>query len=122
MARSTDDKFLHDWVVRSLIKKYSRLYTEININSGDERNFELNGKYPDAVFMNYGQIMQIVEVETTETISEDRVDYWKCMSELGAQLVVLVPKESQGVMRDICWNSGLSAKVKIGTFDVNIVI
>lgn len=120
MAQSTDDKFLHDWVIRNLTNKYSKLYTEINVNPGDEKNFEFNGKYPDAVFVNYGQVMQIVEVETGETVNEARIDYWKEMSDLGAQLVVLVPKQSQSIMRDLCWNSGLSAKVKIGTYDVEI--
>ena len=120
MAQSTDNKFLHDWVIRNLTDKYKKLFTEINVNPGEEKNFEFNGKYPDAVFINYGQVMQIVEVETEDNINEERVGYWKEMSELGAQLVILVPKESAKRMRDICFDSGLVAKVKIGTYDVEI--
>lgn len=122
MADSTDNNFLHDWVIRTMAEKYEKLFTEININLGEEKNFEFNGKYPDAVFINYGQVMQIVEVETEDQVNEDRVDYWKEMSELGAQLVILVPKNSAKEMRDISFNSGLAAKVKIGTFDVDITI
>jgi hypothetical protein len=44
------------------------------------------------------------------------------MSDLGAQLVILVPKESEKKMRNISFDSGLAAKVKIGTFDVVIKI
>ena len=122
MADSTDSKFLHDWVIRSISEKYSRLYTEIKINPGEEQNFEFKGTYPDAVFINYEQVIQIVEVETAEDVNKDRVDHWKKMSELGAQLLILVPKSSEKEMRNISFDSGLAAKVKIGTFDVDIKI
>lgn len=122
MADSTDNQFLHDWVIRTIAKKYSKLYTEININPGEEKIFEFNGSYPDAVFVNYGQVIQIVEVETVDTVNDDRLEHWKEFSELGAQLVVIVPKESEKKMRDLCWNSGLVAKVKIGSFDVDLKI
>jgi hypothetical protein len=44
------------------------------------------------------------------------------MSELGVKLSLLVPKEMQKAARDICWKSGLVAKVNIGSFDVNLNI
>ncbi len=122
MADSTDNNFLHDWVIRAIAEKYSKLYTEININPGEEKIFEFNGSYPDAVFVNYGQVIQIVEVETVDTVNDDRLEHWKEFSELGAQLVVIVPKESEKKMRDLCWNSGLIAKVKIGSFNVDLKI
>ncbi len=122
MADSTDSNFLHDWVIRSISEKYSRLYTKININPGEEQNFEFNGTYPDVVFINYEQVTQIVEVEMADNINEDRIEHWKKMSDLGAQLVILVPKESEKKMRNISFDSGLAAKVKIGTFDVDIKI
>ena len=98
------------------------MFTEININPGEEQNFEFGGKYPDAVFINYGQVMQIVEVETSDTVNSERTEYWKEMAGLGAQLVVLVPKESEKLMRDRSFDSGLAAKVKIGTYGVDIKI
>ena len=122
MADSTDSSFLHDWVIRSISEKYSRLYTEIQINPGDEKNYEYNGTYPDAVFINYDQVIQIVEVETAEEVNKDRVEHWKNMSELGAQLLILVPKSSEKEIRNLSFDSGLAAKVKIGTFDVDIKI
>ena len=122
MADSTDSRFLHDWVIRSISDKYSRLYTEIKINPGDEQNYEFNGTYPDAVFINYEQVIQIVEVETAEDVNSGRVEHWKKMSDLGAQLLILVPKSSEKEMRNISFDSGLAAKVKIGTFDVDIKI
>ena len=43
-------------------------------------------------------------------------------SELGAKLSLLVPKNMQNAARDICWKSGLVAKVNIGSFDVNLTL
>jgi len=122
MARSTDEQFLHDWVIRKVQEKYSRLYSEVHINPGDEKNYEYNGSYPDIVVINYGQTVQIVEVETRETINNERAAKWKNLSELGVKLSLLVPKEMQNAARDICWKSGLVAKVNIGSFDVNLNI
>jgi len=122
MADLTDSNFLHDWVVRTIAAKYSRIYTDIKINPGEEQNFEFNGTYPDVVFINYEQVTQILEIETSDNVNEERIEHWKKMSELGAQLVILVPKESEKKMRNLSFDSGLAAKVKIGTFDVDIKI
>ena len=122
MERSTDEQFLHDWVIRKVREKYSRLYSEVHINPGPEKKFEHGGKNPDAVLVNYGLVVQIVEVETRETINNGRVGKWKELSELGVKLSLLVPKDMQGIARDICWKNGLAAKVNIGSFDVQLNI
>ena len=122
MARSTDEQFLHDWVIRKVSEKYSREYSKVHINPGDEQNYEYNGAYPDIVFENYEQIVMIAEVETKETINEERAEKWKELSELGAKLSLLVPKKMQNAARDICWKSGLVAKVNIGSFDVELKV
>ncbi len=122
MARSADEQFLHDWVIRKVHEKYSRQYSKVHINPGEEKNYEFGGAYPDIIFENYGQIVQVVEVETKETINEERAKKWKSLSELGAKLHLLVPQNMQNAARDICWKSGLMAKVKIGSFDVNLNI
>ncbi|MCL4243632.1 MAG: hypothetical protein KJ002_00630 [Candidatus Dadabacteria bacterium] len=122
MARSTDEQFLHDWVIRKIREKYGRLYSEVRINPGDEKTHEYKGKYPDAILVNYGQVVQIVEVETAETIEPGRISKWKELSELGVKLTLLVPKEQQNAARDLCWKNGLAAKVNLGSFEVNLNI
>lgn len=122
MARSVDEQFLHDWVIRMVKEKYSRLYSEVHVNPGEEKNYEYKGHYPDAVLVNYGQVVQIVEVETAETINPARAPKWKEMSGLGVKLTLLVPKERQPAARDICWKEGLSAKVNLGSFEVSLNI
>lgn len=122
MERSKDEQFLHDWVIRKLEERYSRQFSNVHINPGAEKNFEHEGHYPDAVLENYGQVVQIVEVETKETINENRVPKWKELSELGVKLSLLVPKDMQGKARDLCFKNGLAAKVNIGSFDVELKI
>ena len=122
MLRSRDEQLLHDWVIRKIKDKYSRLYKEVHTNPGDEKGFEFKGHYPDVVFVNYGQVVLIAEVETEETINQEEVEEWKQLSSLGVQLVLLVPKEMQSAARDICWKSGIAARVKIGFFDVMLNI
>ena len=122
MARSTDEQFLHDWVIRKVHEKYSRQYSKVHINPGEEKNYEFKGAHPDIIFENYDQIVQIVEVETKETITEERAVKWKKLSEIGVKLSLLVPKDMQNAARDICWKAGLVAKVNIGSFDVNLNI
>ncbi|MEQ9619414.1 MAG: hypothetical protein RIG61_09605 [Deltaproteobacteria bacterium] len=122
MARSTDEQFLHDWVIRKVHEKYSRLFSEVQVNPGEERNFAYKEMYPDAIIINYGQVVQIVEVETRETINADRVAKWKELSGLGVKFSLLVPREFQGDARDICWKNGLAAKVNIGNFEVMLNI
>ncbi len=46
MDRTADEQFLHDWVIRKLQEKYSRIYKEVHINPGDEQNYEVKDIIP----------------------------------------------------------------------------
>ncbi len=120
MGRTPDEQFLHDWVIRSLKAQFGREYQEVHINPGDEKNYELKGHYPDAVFENYGQVVMVIEVETAETVNEDEAKQWKEFSKLGAKLSVLVPKELHKNAMDICWKNGLAGKINIGSYQVEM--
>ncbi len=120
MVRSANEQILHDWVIRTIQARYSRNYSEVNINPSDEKNYEFKGNFPDAVFINYGQVVQIIEVETNHTVIQDSVEKWRGLSDLGAKLVLLVPKDVQNIARDLCWKDGLAAKIKIASFDFQL--
>jgi len=122
MARSKDEQFLHDWVIRKIKEKNRRIYSEVNINPADEQNFDINGKYPDVVLVNHGQVVNVIEVDTKETVSEDSIEKWKALSQLGVKLTLIVPKEDQNKARDLVWKNGLVAKVDIKFFDVQLNI
>ena len=103
-------------------QKYSSAYNEISTNPGEERVCEFEGFFPDVLLGSYGQVVQIIEVETEATIDEERSGYWKALSELSVQLILLVPATSKARVTDLCWKCGLAGKVKIGTFEVSIRI
>jgi len=120
MARSKDEQFLHDWVIRKIKEKNRRIYSEVNINPADEQNFDINGKYPDVVLVNHGQVVSVIEVDTKESVDEQSTGKWKALSELGVKLTLIVPKEEQKKARDLVWKNGLVAKVDIKFFDVQL--
>ena len=122
MARSKDEQFLHDWVIRKIKEKNRRIYSEVNINPADEQNFDINGKYPDVVLVNHGQVVSVIEVDTKESVDEESTGKWKALSELGVKLTLIVPKEEQKKARDLVWKNGLVAKVDIKFFDVQLNI
>jgi len=122
MARSKDEQFLHDWVIRKIKEKNRRIYSEVNINPADEQNFDINGKYPDVVLVNHGQVVSVIEVDTKESVDEQSTEKWKALSELGVKLTLIVPKEEQKKARDLVWENGLVAKVDIKFFDVELNI
>ncbi len=43
MARSTDEQFLHDWVIRKVQEKYSKLYSEVHVNPGGDKIMNIMG-------------------------------------------------------------------------------
>ena len=122
MARSKDEQFLHDWVIRKIKEKNRRIYSEVNINPADEQNFDINGKYPDVVLVNHGQVVSVLEVDTKESVDDQSTGKWKALSELGVKLTLIVPKEEQKKARDLVWENGLVAKVDIKFFDVELNI
>lgn len=122
MKIPSEQKFMHDWVIKQVERNYSSLYKEIRTNPGEEQLCEFEGFFPDIILGSYGQVVQIIEVETEATIDEERNEYWKELSELSAQLVLLVPVKSKTHVTDICWKCGLAGKVNIGTFEISIRI
>lgn len=120
MKIPSEQKLIHDWVIGQVEQKYSSLYNEIRTNPGEEQLFEFEGFFPDIILGSYGQVIQIIEVETEATINEKRSEYWKDLSALSAQLVLLVPAKLKTQVTDLCWKCGLAGKVNIGTFEISI--
>ncbi|MBN2466919.1 MAG: hypothetical protein JXD19_02110, partial [Deltaproteobacteria bacterium] len=111
--RAVDEQLLHDLVVNEVQTKYSRIHKEVYVNSGEAKNREVKGTYPDIVFGGYGQITQIIEVETENTLTTERAAYWEQLAATGVQCTLLVPKKCQRLVTDLIWKTGLMAKVKV---------
>ena len=116
--QTMNEQFLHDLIIYEVKTKYSKIHKEVHVNPGEEKNFEVQGLYPDLVFGGYGQIIQIIEVETANNLNKGRISYWEKLASTGTQCTILVAKKHQRILTDLLWKTGLMAKVKVATFDI----
>jgi hypothetical protein len=116
--RALSEELLSDLVIDLVYAKYSRIHKEVHINPGEEKNFEVQGLYPHIVFGGYGQIVQIIEVETESNLNKERASRWEQLAETGVPFTVLVAKKHQRLLTDLLWKTGLMAKVKVATYDI----
>jgi hypothetical protein len=113
-----DEQLLHDLIIHHVKAKYSEIHKEVHTNPGEEKNFEVQGFYPDIAFGGYGQITQIIEVETENNLHKERVPYWESLARSGKQVTILVAKRHQRTLTDLLWKTGLMGKFKVATFDI----
>ena len=116
--QTLSDELLNDLVIHLVHAKYSRIHKEVHINPGEEKNFEVQGLYPDIVFGGYGQVIQIIEVETEGNLNKERAARWEQFAKVGVPFTILVAKKDQRLLTDLLWKTGLMAKVKVATYDV----
>ena len=116
--QSLSEELLSDLVIHLVYAKYSRIHKEVHINPGEEKNFEVQGLYPDIVFGGYGQIIQIIEVETESNLNKERASRWEDLANTGIPFTILVAKKHQRLLTDLLWKTGLMAKVKVATYDI----
>lgn len=115
---SVSEQMLHDLIIHAVEEKYSMIHKSVYINPGQEKNFDIQGIYPDIVFGGYGQIVQIIEVETESSLTKDRTAHWEKLAGLGVPFTILVAKKHQRTVTDLLWKSGLMAKARVATFDI----
>ncbi len=109
---------IHEIILEHLKKRLSREYKEIGINKLGEKNGEYKGHYPDMILGNHGMVLALLEVETTESISEKEAERWKALSDLGAKLILMVPKDLRVKVTELLWAKGLMGRVSIGTYEI----
>ncbi|KJR41780.1 hypothetical protein MCHI_002323 [Candidatus Magnetoovum chiemensis] len=112
----------HNWVISQLKAKLSRDYSNIAVNFDNQQNNEFEGKYPDMILSSHGLVMAIVEVETESTITKQKAQQWKEMSNLGAKLIIMVPQNSKAKIMDILFNAGIAQNVSIGSYEFKITM
>jgi len=112
------EQLMHDLIIHEVKNKYAKIHKEVHVNPGEEKNFEIQGLYPDVIFGGYGQIIQVVEVETEITLTKERVPYWQKLAGLGIPCVILVAQRHQRILTDLLWKTGLMGKVKVALFDI----
>jgi hypothetical protein len=113
-----NEQLLHDLIICEVKEKYDKIHKEVHINPGQEENFDVKGIFPDIVFAGYGQIIQVIEVETESNLTKDRAAHWERLAGLSVPCTLLVAKKHQRAVTDLLWKTGLMAKIKVGTYDI----
>lgn len=113
-----NEQLIHDLIIQEVKNRYLKIHKEVHINPGEEKNFAVQGYYPDIIFGGYGQIVQVAEVETESNLTKERVPYWERLASLGIPCAILVAKRNQRMLHDLLWKTGLMGKVKVALFDI----
>lgn len=104
-------KLLHDLIVDTLKEKFSGAYKEIKVN-------ESGG--PDMVLGNHGLTLAVVEVETEKSITGEKAERWKEMSQSGSKLILMVPRNAKVKVMELLWKLGIADRVGVGSYDIVI--
>lgn len=107
-------------IVEQVRRKLSREFQEIGVNKKGEKKVSYQGRYPCMILGNHGMVLSILEVETRESISDQRADYWKSLTGLGVKLILMIPRDMKVKVTELLWNKGLMDKVSIGTYEVSV--
>lgn len=111
---------IHEMILEHVRRKLSRDYKEIKVNKKVEKKFEYKGCYPDMILGNHGMVLALLEVETSDTISEKQAENWKALSSLGVKLILMIPKDMKVRVTDLLWSNGLMDKVSMGTYEISV--
>lgn len=114
------DKAVHDAIVEEIRKKLRSQYREIRVNHLGEKKHEFKGEYPDLILCEEGMVLAVVEVETENTFSPDKMELWKRLSGSGARLMVIMPRGMKAKLASALWDSGIAEKVSLGSYDITI--
>jgi len=112
----------HNWLVDHLKKRLSRDYREIRVNLIGQEKEEFSGFYPDMILGNHGHVLALLEVETEESISDERATYWKQLSKTGTKLILLVPEHAKSKVTDLLWKNGIMHNVSVGSYSMKIAM
>lgn len=103
------DKLLHDLIVERLREKFSSGYRDIKVNTEGS---------PDMILGNHGLTLAVVEVETEKSITPEKAEEWKVMTQSGSKLILMVPANSKVRVMELLWKSGVADKVGVGSYEI----
>ncbi len=104
-------RLLHDLIVDRLRAKFSGQYKEITVNSDGN---------PDLVLANHGLTLAVVQVETEGSITPEKAEIWKKLSQEGSKVILMVPKHAKVKATELLWKSGIADKVGVGSYEITI--
>ncbi|MDA8087338.1 MAG: hypothetical protein M0Z75_11620 [Nitrospiraceae bacterium] len=111
---------IHDAIAEEIRKKLRHQYREIKSNPSGQRLHEFNGQYPDLIFSEHGMVLALVEIETENSITPDKINIWKALAGSGPRLILMVPKTMKARLASMLWDGGLADKVSLGSYEISI--
>lgn len=114
-TRSPQSQATHDKVVRDIAAstRYLAKLGRVGTNPGSEKNYRVDGEYPDIVVLEYGTgtPVEIGEVETEDSITETEAWLqWVGYGRLGPPFDLFVPAITYSKARDIVQKSGVKLR------------
>jgi hypothetical protein len=101
-TRTNPEQLEHDKLVAAIATErfsYSDRTTYTNPNG--EKNYAVNGEYPDIVAVKSGDNPIMGEVETESSVNEEESDQWKSYAALPGYIYLYVPKSKASDARTI---------------------
>ncbi len=108
-----NEHLVHDLIVDHLRHRFRREYSEIKVNPGGG---------PDMTLSNHGLVLAVVEVETESSLTPEKAEQWKSLTQPGAKLIVMVPKSARVKVMEMLWQKGIADRVGVGTYDIAITM
>ena len=111
---------VHDAIAEEIRKKLRHQYREIRLNPSGQKLHEFKGQYPDLILSEQGMVLAVVEIETENSITPDKINIWKGMAGSGPRLILMVPKTMKAKLASMLWDGGLADKVSLGSYEISI--
>ena len=100
---------IHDMVIAIVADKLEAKHgsTQVRTNPGSQKNHEVDGHWPDIVFVDGSGVTQTVyEVETTDTVTLSHAkEQWNDYDELGVPFYLVIPEicesEAKRIIREL---------------------
>jgi hypothetical protein len=118
MAKRTNktEQSEHDSVIEASASSYIATGGTVYTNPGSEKNYDIDGFYPDLVAKKADGSIVIEEIETETTVTEDECyNQWKPYSKLGYQFILIVPTSKVGLAQRFIRHSQLDVTVQTYT-------
>lgn len=92
--RPLPEQIEHDLIISAAAQQFgsSEKYV-VHINPGQERNYRVNGCYPDIVVTDKtsGRVKYLIEVETVSSVDQSEAKQWQNFAKIGAGFYLIVP-------------------------------
>ena len=113
----------HDLVIEKSAHTYRANGGVAYTNPGSEKNYDIDGLYPDIVAKKKDGSTFIGEMETESTVTEDECEnQWKLYSKLGYNFILVVPINQAGLAQRFVRRSKLDVTLQTYEISGNTVI